>query len=169
MGNSCIRNRTNTQQFSFVSGLKLSVKSRSDSPTPMRVLESKPGGATILLIMGKKKHKLRKQSKENEQCMSDSSDDGDASVSRGCPHVSKAISFNNVKKTLKQGAVVGECSVSSPRKLIYWTPIWLYDMHVINCLHVLKEIQTCMYFCNCQMNLYSGSIFRIPICQRDSL
>ena len=40
----------------------------------MRVQETKPTGKAT--IMGKKKHKLRKQAKENELCPSDSSDEG---------------------------------------------------------------------------------------------
>ena len=38
----------------------------------MRVLEASPASKPI---MGKKKHKLRKQNRENEQCLSDSSDE----------------------------------------------------------------------------------------------
>ena len=100
MGNSCFRNSIAPSKYSFVSGFSVH-GSRVLQISSMRVLESKPGGATILLKMGKKKHKLRKQSKtENEPCNSDSSDEGGASAARGCPHIGKAINFNNVKKTL---------------------------------------------------------------------
>ena len=46
----------------------------------MRVLESKTSQA---YSMGKRKHKLRKQNKDNEQCPSDSSDEGALAAATG--------------------------------------------------------------------------------------
>lgn len=67
----------------------------------MRVLETKSPAS---YSMGKKnKHKLRK-SKENE-----ASDSSEEVTARGCPHVSKSINFNAMKKGLGK-QVFGECA-----------------------------------------------------------
>lgn len=74
----------------------------------MRVLEPKPIGVSV---MGKK-HKLRKQSRENVVRASDTSDDGTTAVAAGqvkCQHSKKAVNINTVRKVMKQAEFRIEC------------------------------------------------------------
>lgn len=92
----------------------------------MRVLETKKPGLQI--SMGKRKHKLRKQREDSSGFCSESSDEGVTGLSknfmnvsyfmsviysaaRGCPHVSKAVNLNSVRKALRLNPVIGECTV----------------------------------------------------------
>ncbi|XP_077976954.1 ubiquitin carboxyl-terminal hydrolase 16-like [Glandiceps talaboti] len=70
----------------------------------MRVLET-----SQLTAMTKKKHRLRKQ-KRDERFNNDSSDEaaGDGIQGKSCEHVCKSVVLSNVKKALKQGTL-GEC------------------------------------------------------------
>ncbi|XP_006813669.1 ubiquitin carboxyl-terminal hydrolase 16-like [Saccoglossus kowalevskii] len=70
----------------------------------MRVLESDQ-----LVAMTKKRHKLRKQKRDNEM-FNESSDDTTegAQAGRFCEHISKAVNISNVKKAVKQ-VTLGEC------------------------------------------------------------
>ncbi|ELT96769.1 hypothetical protein CAPTEDRAFT_225117 [Capitella teleta] len=72
----------------------------------MRVLETKKPGLQI--SMGKRKHKLRKQREDSSGFCSESSDEG--VTARGCPHVSKAVNLNSVRKALRLNPVIGECT-----------------------------------------------------------
>ncbi len=84
----------------------------------MRVLELKPVSQQT---MGKKKHKLRKQSQDNEVFHSDSSDEAAmaGATGRGCLHVSKSINFSSMRKAIKQQTSIGECTVSDERYIAH--------------------------------------------------
>ncbi|XP_070568961.1 ubiquitin carboxyl-terminal hydrolase 16-like [Ptychodera flava] len=70
----------------------------------MRVLES-----SQLTVMTKKKHRLRKQKRDDRY--NDSSDEttaGEGILGKSCEHINKSVVLSNVKKALKQ-ATLGDC------------------------------------------------------------
>lgn len=75
------------------------------------MLEQKP---VLKQNMGKKKHKLRKHSKENANFPTDSSDEAQqGATGPRCSHLNKAINVNTMRKALKQLGSLNQCTSCS--------------------------------------------------------
>ncbi|XP_013383302.1 ubiquitin carboxyl-terminal hydrolase 16-like isoform X2 [Lingula anatina] len=76
----------------------------------MRVLES---SIPSQYSMGKKKHKLRKASHENEFNTSEDDEAAAVAAAKNCRHINKSVNLAAVRKGLRQGGPIGDCLACS--------------------------------------------------------